>query len=51
MWLKILRWGDDPGLPGGPKVFITRVLITREQTREDGSRVQQRCCDADFENK
>lgn len=39
--LKILRWGDDPGLSGAPKVLTTRVLMTRKQTRQDGSRVQR----------
>lgn len=32
------RWGDDPGLPGGPSV-ITRVLINGRGRQERESRV------------
>lgn len=38
---KIWRWGDDPESSGEPNVLITRVLIARKQTREDGSRGQK----------
>lgn len=38
MWLKILRWGEDPGLPGWALNVIMKVLIrgTQEESVTEG---------------